>query len=464
MDAIEIIRQIPNLVDVPAQQIAWMIEKGEFQQYKKGDYIFKGGDPIESMIVILKGAFSFKIKQGGSYRITGSIEAPAITGTLPFSRTKNAAGLGEAIEDVEIFKLHKSHFKDLVGECYELSEGLVHIMSSRIRDFTKQQQQSDKMVSLGKLSAGLAHELNNPSSAVVRGAQTLSKHLKALPNKFKSVMKIETTDEVVDEVNEVLFNRIASGIQKYSLIEKSEREDDILDWLEDNEIEEADEIAENFVDFGFEEDDLENIQEKVRQEDLKPILMWLNQVLTTERLVDEIEDASQRIHDLVSSIKSYTHMDQAPSKKATNVHIGIENTLIMLNHKLKKNNIQVVKDFEEEMDHPQILISEMNQVWTNLIDNAIDAMEGQENRELRIRTYQRSGFINIHIQDSGSGISKDVIEHIFDPFYTTKEIGKGTGIGLEIVHRIITRQHKGRIDVDSEPGKTVFKVCIPMES
>ncbi len=464
MDLIATIRTIPELGQVPADQIAWVIEHSDMHTLQQGEIFFKKGDPVDHMIILIKGTLTLKVEQGGNFRVMGAIEAPAITGTLPYSRTRTATGYGEAIENTEVLLCHKEHFRHIVVHLPELAEGLVHLMSSRIRDFTKREQLNDKMVSLGKLSAGLAHELNNPSSAVVRGAQTLSKHLRALPDKFKAIMKIEATDQVVDSVNHWLFHKVDGGIQSLTLLEKSEREDALLDWLEEQNVTDAEDLVENLMLYGFAEPDLETLKSYLRPEDLPAVLHWVNQVLTTERLVGEIEEASQRISDLVTSVKSYTHMDLAPEKKPTNIHLGIENTLTMLNHKIKKAQISVVKNYDEAIAHPSLLASEMNQVWTNLIDNAIDAMETSERRVLTITSFQKGNFINVHIEDSGSGIPQELISQIFDPFFTTKEIGKGTGIGLEVVQRIVVQQHNGEVKVNSEPGSTVFKICLPVAS
>ncbi len=464
MNILERIKEIPELENVPEDQLQWLIDAGEVYQCKQGDMLFKKGSPIDRLLVILDGHFIFKREQNGNFRIAATLNSPSITGLLPYSRAKEAVGYAEASMDSTILAIGGDQFAYMKSNCDELTTALVHIMSTRIRTFTKQNQQDEKIMALGKLSAGLAHELNNPSSAVVRSAQTLSKHLRLLPDKFKQVIKIQADDETVDSVNNILFKRVSEGTGSMSMMEKSSLEDEIYDWLEDHEVADPDDLTENFVEFGFTEDDLDEIDDLLRKEDLGPVLGWFNQVLTTERLVGEIEEASKRINELVTSVKSYTHMDQAPEKKPSDIHNGIDSTLTMLNHKLKKNNVTIHKKYDNDLPKPQILASAMNQVWTNLMDNAIDAMESSEKRELTIETWKKSDFINVHISDSGGGIPDDIKDKIFDPFFTTKEIGKGTGIGLEVVHQIITQQHNGTIDVESTPGRTTFKVCFPIES
>ncbi|MTI23236.1 GHKL domain-containing protein [Fulvivirga sp. RKSG066] len=460
-DLLPQLKSIPELKEVPDDQLQWLIENSSCNTYQEGEFLFKKGDSMDNMHIILSGGFVIKLEQNNQFRTMGSFEPKTITGTLPYSRASTAGGYAEAKGASQVVSLSKSYFKTMIHEHEELTTALVHIMSSRIRQFTKLQQQNDKMMALGKLSAGLAHELNNPSAAVVRSARTLQKHLSFLPENFKDVIKIKASDEEVDCVNNILFSRVKEGIKDISLIEKTECEDAIAEWLEEKGVEDGYEIAENFVDFGFTEDDFKTIEGCLRPVDLLPVIGWLNQVLTTEKLVNEIQDASQRINDLVMSVKGYTHMDQAPEKKPANIHIGINNTLTMLNHKLKKNNIAIEKNFDPNLPEPALFISEMNQVWTNLIDNAIDAMKDSESRTLTIATRKDGSFVNIDIKDTGKGIPDDIMGQIFDPFFTTKPVGEGTGLGLDVVQQIIN-QHNGSIKVDSKPGETIFKVCLPI--
>jgi signal transduction histidine kinase len=318
------------------------------------------------------------------------------------------------------------------------------------------------MMALGKLSAGLAHELNNPSAAVVRSAQELKKHLSNIPDNFKRVIKIRASDDAIDKINDLVFAKIASyGKMPLSLMQKTALEDELTEWLDENEIDNGYEMAEIFAEFGIKTDDLEGAKSLLRPEDKLPVIGWLSQVLTTEKLVGEIEEASKRINSLVISVKGYTHMDQAPEKHPTDIHIGIRNTLTMLNHKLKKNSIKLIENFQPDLPLANIFVSEMNQVWTNVIDNAIDAMEGRTNNTLEIKTEKNGQFVNVSIIDNGPGIPKEIQDKIFDPFFTTKSIGKGTGLGLEVVRQIIN-QHNGKVYVNSEPGRAEFVVCFPI--
>lgn len=461
-DLLNELRQIPEFKSLPENQLQWLVEKGKVVAYSDGQKMFSKGDAIPEMRILLKGEINFFIEQAGNLRNVGIVEKGEITGKLPFSRMKAATGEGIVTGDALMYSLHQDLFPEMIRNHHELVEVLVHVMTDRVRDSTRMQQQNDKMMALGKLSAGLAHELNNPSAAVVRSARELKKHLSNIPDNFKRVIKIRASDDAVDKVNDLVFSKIASyGKTSLSLMQKTALEDELTEWLEKNEIDNGYEMAEIFAEFGIKTDDLEEAKSWLRPEDKLPVIGWLSQVLTTEKLVGEIEEASKRINSLVTSVKGYTHMDQAPEKHPTDIHIGIRNTLIMLNHKLKKNSIMLIENFQEDLPLANIFVSEMNQVWTNVIDNAIDAMEGRTNNTLEIKTEKSGEFINVSIIDNGPGIPKEIQDKIFDPFFTTKSIGKGTGLGLEVVRQIIN-QHNGKVYVNSEVGKTEFVICFPM--
>jgi signal transduction histidine kinase len=461
METLAALQEIEELKAVPVEQLNWLISKSKCIDIKEGDRLFSPGDPIDKLYIILKGEFNLKLNRNNQFVNVGKFGLHAFTGMLPYSRAQSAQAYAEALADSKVLSLQDSHFKEMIRDQHELTTVFVHAMSSRIRQFTKREQQDDKMMALGKLSAGLAHELNNPSAAVVRSAQELSKHLKFTTEKFKNVIKIKMTDEQIDHVNELLFKKVQGGLTQLSLIEKSSIEDELMDWLDDHNINDSDELAANFVDYGITTDDLDAIAEDTPEAHQNAVLSWLNQVLTTEKLVNEIEDASRRINDLVTSVKSYTHMDQAPEKAPTDIHIGLNNTLTMLNHKLK--HIDVEKNYAKDLPPAAILAGPINQVWTNLIDNAIDAMEDQEVKRLIITTKKEGDFLNVQLTDSGTGIPAEIQEKIFDPFFTTKAIGKGTGLGLEFVQQIIKVQHNGAVYLDSKPGGTTFTICIPIK-
>jgi len=460
-DLLAELKSVPEFKSVPDDQLKWLVEKGKIRSFNNGEKVFGVGDPVDGFQVVLSGRLTLYMVQNGNRRDMGTYEPLEILGRLPYSRMKAASGEAFAVGDLEMLFIHRDLFPEMVSTCHEITEALVHNMTDRVRDYTKYQQQNDKMMALGKLSAGLAHELNNPSAAIVRSAQELKKRLSAAPVQFKQVMKIRTDDVVVDKVNNLVFSKIDSlGKKPLSLLDRTSLEDELNDWLEKNGASEPWQMTETFAEFGFAAKDFDQLKSWLRAEDTLAVIGWLHQVLSTEKLVGEIEEASRRINVLVSSVKGYTHMDQAPEKQKTDIHAGIRNTLTMLNHKLKKAGIKVKEDFRHDPPEANILVSEMNQVWTNLIDNAIDAMEGRPNSVLEIKTERDREFSIVSITDNGAGIPKEIMDKIFDAFFTTKAIGKGTGLGLDVVRNIVN-QHNGKVEVASEPGKTTFKICFP---
>jgi len=448
-----------TLKDLDKSQLQFLIDRGEVISFKKGDFLFEKDKPADFLIYVISGRFRIYLMQNNQKREVATLEPGNITGVLPYSRMTHATGFAQALEASEILQLHKDHFKEMIIDFHPLAEALVHHMATRIRDFTKMRMQDEKLISLGKLSAGLAHELNNPASAMVRSSEALSKHLKLLPDGFKRVMKSNLDPNVVDEVNDWLFDLLKEDSKQLTLMDRNKKEDELIDYLEELELENAFELAEELVEYGIEIDKVKELQDKIGNGDFETILTWVANNINTERMVEEINTSAQRIAELISSIKEYSHMDRSKDRQAVDVNHGIHSTLTMLKHKIKKSNIEVETDLSEVIPAVSGFPGELNQVWTNLIDNAIDAMS-EKGGTLSIKTEWCEPLVAVEIGDTGSGIPEEIQGQIFDPFFTTKEVGKGTGLGLDIVSRIITR-HRASIDLNSKPGKTTFRILLP---
>lgn len=458
----EWLREIPALKDVPLEQLAWFVENSRHYILEAGEHLFKTGEPITGTHIIVSGRLRISMMQNNSLREVGVFEAKDITGHLPFSRGKIAFGTGTAIETTQMMTFPIERIGELIQNHFELTQALVHVMSNRVRENTALQQQNEKMMALGKLSAGLAHELNNPAAAIVRSSASLKKHLRHTPESFKNVMSIKMELGEVDIVNERMSAILAQTERpQLNLMERTDKEDEMYDCLDEMGVANAQDVAENFVDFGFSCDDIEFFKTHIPEAHISPVLNWINNNLVTEKMVSDIHDASERISTLVNSVKNFTHMDQAGDKQPTDIHSGIRNTLNMLDYKIRKANIEIIEKFDESLPNVKAMVGELNQVWTNLIDNAIDAMEPQGKGKLEIATLKDGDFVKVKVTDSGTGIPEDVMSRIFDPFYTTKEMGKGTGLGLDVVQRIV-HQHNGSVRPKSQPGRTEFEVCFPI--
>lgn len=460
-DLASLLKDIPVFSNLNDGQAKHFLELGEIREYKKEDYLFREGDPLTDMIVVLEGEIDVEFKIGNQWRRGISYTKGTVTGVLPYSRAKVSSGNGIIKNDALIYRLHRSKHREIENISLDLMQDLVGMLTDRVRENTKTLEQNEKLLALGKLSAGLAHELNNPASAMVRSSSELKKHLAAVPVKFKKVISIRLEPEKVDKLNDILFDKLKNAATIHlSLSEKNAMEDEILEWLENEQVENGYLMAETFVDSGITIIDLELMKEEVSNKDLPSVLAWIDNVLNTEKLVHEIEDAAHRISNLVNAVKTYSHMDKAMEKERTDLRSGIKSTLAILNHKIKQKKIKVSIDYPDDLPEVNIYVGEVNQVWTNLIDNAIDAVE--EGGEIQIIARKERESLAVKIIDNGMGIPPDILTKIYDPFFTTKEIGKGTGLGLDIAHRIMTG-HQGEIKVNSEPGKTVFIVCFPLK-
>lgn len=459
------LKSIKDLEEVSDSQLQWLVAHSEVRSYAKGKDVFTPGSPADELFIVLEGKFRIHLHRQGEVRELGFIEAGDVTGVLPYSRmvTTNAQATAQA--PCKVLALHRDQFQALIRDNFELTQAFVHVMTNRVRSFTTLQSQNEKLMSLGKLSAGLAHELNNPASAIVRSSHALRDHLKGQPDKFKKVLDIEMTPEKVDLINELLFSKIQEHKpNNLSLMDRADLEDDLTDWLEDNDFEDAHELVENLVEFDFSLEDLEMVKKGTGVKDLIPVTHWIESNLSTERMVEEIQEASTRIATLITSIKSYSHMDKSNDRQDVDIHEGIRSTLTMLKHKIKRDQIILIENFEEGLPKIKAFPGELNQVWTNIIDNAVDALAayGEEpNPSLSITTTSNDSFVKIYFKDNGPGIPKESLSSIFDPFYTTKELGKGTGLGLDVVMKIV-RQHRGEVKVISEVGMTEFEVCLPV--
>ena len=455
------LQTITILKDVPLDQLQWFLDNSEQYIVKEGDFLFKEDDPIKGTHILVNGSFKVYFTQGTGIRDLGIFENKEVTGYLPYSRGKFAGAFAQATKDSHLITFPIEKSRELIRLHFELTQALVHAMTDRVRQFTEYQQQNEKMMALGKLSAGLAHELNNPAAAIVRGSDMLKKHLQLQPETFKKIMSIQMTAEEVDLVNEKMFSIISQPKPLYTLMERTDKEDELTDWLDERSVENSFEVAENFVEYGFTISILDEFATHIPLSSISPVFNWINSNLVTDKMVSDIQDSSERISELVKSVKNFTHMDRGSDMQYGDIHSGIRNTITMLNHKIKKGNIELIEHFDLTLPEVKAFIGELNQVWTNIIDNAIDALEETKDGKIEISTRKDGEFVEVRFTDNGPGIPDDIKNQIFDPFFTTKEIGKGTGLGLDVVKRIIG-QHNGSIKVNSVPGKTEFILCFPI--
>lgn len=459
---VETLKEFEALKSVPDDQLQWLIDHCENRFFGDMEKLSEPGKPLEGPHFIISGKMRLFMPTNYSKREIGDFGPGDITGYLPFSRGRVSKFYTKSIGELHLLTLPDEHMQEMIRTQFELTEALVHVMSTRVRDYTAMQQQNEKMMALGKLSAGLTHELNNPASAIVRDSLSLKKQLGMSTKTFKKLTTIRIGDEDIDAVNDKLFGIIEHREPvKLSLRQRTALEEELGEWLTDRNVDEGYEFAANMVEFNFCTKDLEEFGQHIPEEHFAAVFGWINNNLVVEKMVEDILEAASRISNLVNSVKNFTHMDRGEDKQFADIHQGIRNTITMLGYKLKKGNITLVEEYDETLPPVKALIGELNQVWTNIIDNAIDAMAPNGGGTLTIKTGRDREFVQVFIEDTGVGIPEESIGLIFDPFFTTKEMGKGTGMGLEVVQRIV-KQHHGSVKVTSEPGHTSFEVCFPI--
>ena len=333
-------------------------------------------------------------------------------------------------------------------------------MTERAKVFATTRLQHEKVNALGNLAAGIAHEMNNPAAAISGISDELATRLNRNYELTKKLLQSHLTADHLDSISRLVKDKEQSFTQhlKRTTMQRMEMEDEVGDWLEKNGIAER-ETAETFAEHGFTTADLETLLSDLGAEAFVQVIPWLENLIGSQKIIHDLAEASGRISNLVTSIKSHVHMDRTNDLQPTNIHQDIENTLTLLGFKLREKNIQLKKIFHPDMPAIPAFVGELNQVWTNLIDNAIFALE--KNGILTIETSRDDKNVMVSIIDNGKGIPEDILSRIFEPFYTTKKIGEGTGIGLDIVNRIV-KDHNGDIKVTSVPGRTCFSVSLPL--
>jgi signal transduction histidine kinase len=432
---------------------------GDILAFPRGAEILREGDPVDHMFIVLSGAIQILFNVGGHETLYDTLGKGRVTGLLPFSRMTHASGRVVTAEPTLAYRLHRDRFSEVLALAPEVGQRLVGIMSDRVREQTRGQQHREKMAALGKLSAGLAHELNNPAAAIRRATASLEEILERLPRLVSCLAARGIDEEQMRSACRVRETSLERADEPLTALERSEREDALADWLEEHGVSDAYQRAATLVEAGVDIDDLEQAKASVSAEALSDVLAWIEASLAADHLLSEIRGASGRISEIVASVKSYSHMDRAPAPEPTDVRSGIESTLVMMAHEVKAKSIRVVRVDAPGLPSITAHAGELNQVWTNLIDNAVDAMS--EGGELRIETAREGDFVVVRVIDDGPGIPDDVLPRIFDPFFTTKPVGEGSGLGLDITHRIVTR-HRGRLTVDSRPGRTELAVRLPL--
>jgi len=460
----EAIDRIGPLHGLPLEDRLWLARHGTELIAATGEILFEEGAPAEQMMLILKGEIHVRRQHGGPMALFIG-RAGQMTGLLPFSRMKSYGGQGFAITDCWVLAVHRSQFADMLKAIPSMGQRVVTTLLDRVREVTRIEQQAEKLNALGKLAGNLAHELNNPASAAQRAAASLVTELRAnRENRFKLVNLCLSDEQIVAIENweQRIFDRTpqSADLHAASLIA---REESIRTWLNALPCPDSWEIAAQLAEDSVTVADLEQLPPLLGHTEICVLLQYLARYLRSKRSTETLVNSTARIFDLISAIKAYSYMDRAPILEV-DVPAGLDATLQMLQSRI--GNVQIIRDYAPDLPRISAYGSELNQVWTALIENALEAIAEMDNlgiqAQLRITARLEGDMMLVEIQDSGPGIRPELQDRIFEPFFTTKPPGQGLGLGLDNAMRIV-RKHRGHISVRSEPGDTCFRVRLPLD-
>ena len=449
-----------TLSEVPRPELAWLAAHGELRHYEADAVVAVMGQPVDEMTVLLSGRTVVYVERGTGRRHVMESVAGDVTGTLPFSRLSAPPGNVYMAEASEGFVVHRDHFPELIRECPVLVATLVHVMLDRARKFVSTDWQDDKMVSLGRLAAGLAHELNNPASAAARSAKLFGDALSKATEASHALGAMQLTDtqrETVDQLRARSLISPTTGV--FSAIERADREDDIADWLAAHGADTTPAVP--LAESGITRDSLDEIASTLEGHVLETALHWIAAEYTARSLAIDVERATTRIYDLVSSVKRFTYMDRATVAAPTDIAEGLVDAVAVLAGKARAKSVAVKLDIPPDLPIVRGYAAELSQVWSNLLENALDA--SQPSGQVSVSAAQERDEVVVRVIDDGPGIPPEIQSRIWDPFFTTKGVGEGTGLGLDIARRIV-RLHDGHIAMESRPGHTEFRIALPTTS
>jgi signal transduction histidine kinase len=458
----ETLRRVPLFKELPEDRLAWISDHGQEIRLEAGAKIASQGDPPDGFYVVLEGETEWTRKAGAQDVFMASLGEGSVFAELIMVLDAPYPTTGHAVTAVRLLKLDVPAFWEMLRSCPEVLRGILATSVERAELRESVSQRHAKLISLGTMAAGLAHELNNPAAAAGRSAREAREVFRESSSRAVKLGGSEMSPEeraYVAGLPEEVARRAESAPELDSL-DRSDREDEVALWLEDRGVEDAWDLAPTLVGAGLDVGWLDELEGRMSDSgSVGEVLSWLASELTGDELLREIRQASARISELVAAVKSYSHMDKSSLKEA-DVRKGLESTLVMLGHKLKRGNVAVTRDYEEDLPPVCAHGGELNQVWTNLLDNAIDAVEGEGH--VGVRAAREGDRVLVEISDDGPGIPGGIRERIFEPFFTTKEVGKGTGLWLDISYRVVVEKLGGDIRVSSEPGETRFEVRLPV--
>jgi len=442
----------------PREELAWLATHGTLRTLSVGEFLSTKGVPVEGLHVLLSGHVTHCVDRGSGPEKVIEWRGGDVTGVLPYSRLVTPPGNSVAQEPTEILCLHRSLFRELTNQCYEITAILVRVMLDRARVFTSSDLSNEKMISLGKLSAGLAHELNNPASAIERCASQLVDHLAVTETATLALGASRLSDAQLEAVRAIRVSCESKGAcSVLPPMDQAAREDAMTDWLSAHGLDTGAAFALADTDVTLEE--LNRLAAIVSGPALDAVLRWVAAGCGVRSLVSRIQDSAMHIAGLVTAVKGFTNMDRAMVAEAVDLGLGLSDTVKVLGAKAREKAVSVAIDLEPDLPTVRGFVSELNQIWGNLIENALDA--APQHGSVDVLARREGERVVLRVIDNGPGISEQIRQRVFDPFFTTKPQGQGVGLGLDIARRLV-RHNDGVIDFESQPGRTEFRVVLPV--
>ncbi len=453
-----VIRRVPMFAELSDAEVEELWQASERITVAPGELVIQEGAPGDSLYIILTGALEVTKRDGDREITLATRQECDVLGEMSLIEQTTRTASVRATTKSELLAVGRDAFRQLLARHPDAAATLLRTVAGRLRSTEASLVQSDKLAALGTLAAGLAHELNNPAAAIQRSTGYLSEAFEAWRKRTVELSMLEMT--VAERQGLVELEKGIADCRKSRRPDAEARREEsrLSDQLEKLGVKEPWEIAPAMAAYGWSAERLEPLRATFVQPHLGPVLQWLGAALAAQQLMDELEGASRAISNIVRSVKSYAYLDQAPVQDVE-IAMSLDDTLMILNHKLK-HGIAVTRSYEPALPRIEAYAGELNQVWTNLIDNAIQAMNGEGRLEVGAR--RLGDEVEVLIADSGPGIPPEVGRRIFEPFFTTKAQGVGTGLGLHIAHNIVVNRHGGRIDFTTSPGRTEFRIVLPL--
>jgi signal transduction histidine kinase len=475
--------RIPLFSKLNEEEIRRCIDSSDELLLQSGEEFISEGKTADYFYVLLSGSVQVTKKLSDKNEVNvASHGAGTFMGEVPILLGIPYEVTIRTLESSRLLRLRKEKFWNILTSCTSMTNEILRTMAQRVQLVQSISQEQGKLIALGRLAAGLAHELNNPASAASSSSTQLRELLRALTTismKFAQYSQAnKLTNDQLEFINTIIQNTLEYSANSMTIanipqqqdghisststdqLARSDRESEIEAWLDTHNISDGWKLAPTFIEMGYDIEWFDNVARIIPGQFLQEVLPWLEAIIKTKGMLYEIEHSTARISELVGAIKTYSYMDKARIQNV-DVHEGLESTLTILHHKIK-NGIEIIREYDPHLPHITVYGSELNQVWTNLIDNAVDALEGHGHIWIRTRTDDGNNHIVVEIADDGPGIPPEVQSRIFEPFLTTKGVGKGTGLGLSISYRIAVEMHKGQITFFSKPGDTRFQVRLPI--